>query len=117
MVGVDGVEFLAGAEEFAEGNVTVAVPVHPLEPKRTFLRNRTGGRVKVKDVNESALVVRLPLIDREAKLVGHFRARDVTVAIFVPRAQPGPGGAQLAHAKPAVVVRVQELEQAAAKLR
>src|SRR5207253_5874456 len=77
VVGVNLVEFLTGAEELTERNVAVAVAVHPLEPKRAFPGNRTGGGVKVKDV-KSAGVVRLPRSEEhtsELQSRGHLVCR------------------------------------------
>ena len=116
-VGVDRPELLVGADELLARNVAVAVAVHLLEPQRST------GSVGAPAANIPAHRGEHRARQRIATPVGSQGDRGGIVsrhscpgqfAIGFQTGQQFVGIAQLAHAQPAVAVRVEQVEQTSA---
>src|SRR5262249_14703954 len=104
-VEVEAAEFLFGAEELARGDVAVAVAVHEAEPERAG--SGGGGGAK-----EWAVYERIASADEDAELGRQIRSGYALIGTLMVVFQPLQGGAQLADAELAVVVAIEQAEQA-----
>src|SRR5439155_15985491 len=94
-VGVDPLKFLLAAQPLAPGDFAVAVAIHPLEPQWSFgclsPHGLRSGHRNDRTLGKLQRTVGWTLAQTNVKLVWNFGARDLAVAVSVPRRQSGPG--------------------------